>query len=379
MQRIINILKLLNKSSHFLFGARGTGKSFTIRNTLLPDVDLIDLLKSETYLTLNANPSKLEQLIHQNVVVIDEIQRIPELLNEVHRLIEEKKITFLLTGSSARQLKRKGVNLLAGRALIANLFPLTWFEINREGIFDLNKYLFIGGMPKAYLENIGQDFLFAYVDTYLKEEIMAEALVRNLANYHRFLHAAASMNSGIINFTKIAHDAQLSPNTVKDYFQILEDTLMGYMLPPFQGSLRKAVSASKFYFFDPGVRNAILNVTSLQTASDLFGENFEQFIVGEVSAYLSYRNLRHQLTFWRSQTKLEVDLVIGKEVAIEIKAAEKVSPRDHKGLIAISEEAQFKHLLLVSRDRMSMRFASGVKHIYWEDFLKSLWDDNYEL
>ena len=165
---------------------------------------MIDLLKSETYLTLIANPSKLEQMISQSQVVIDEIQRIPELLNEVHRLIEEKNISFLLTGSSARQLKRKGVNLLAGRALIANLFPLTWCEITREETFDLEKYLLIGGLPKAYLENIGQDFLFAYVDTYLKEEIFAEALVRNLANYHRFLQAAASANAGIVNFTKIA-------------------------------------------------------------------------------------------------------------------------------------------------------------------------------
>lgn len=336
---------------------------------------MIDLLKSETYLTLIANPSKLEQMISQSQVVIDEIQRIPELLNEVHRLIEEKNISFLLTGSSARQLKRKGVNLLAGRALIANLFPLTWCEITREETFDLEKYLLIGGLPKAYLENIGQDFLFAYVDTYLKEEIFAEALVRNLANYHRFLQAAASANAGIVNFTKIASDAQLSPNTVRDYFQILEDTLIGYMLPPFKGSLRKAVSASKFYFFDPGIRNAILNITSLQPASDLFGENFEQFIVGEVRAYLSYKNLRHPLSFWRSQTKLEVDLVIGKEVAIEIKASEKASIRDHKGLLAISEESNFKHLLLVSRDRTAMSYNSGVRHIYWEDFLKMLWND----
>ena len=146
-------------------------------------------------------------------------------------------------------------------------------------------------------------------------------------------------------------------------------------MPPFKGSLRKAVSASKFYFFDPGIRNAILNITSLQPASDLFGENFEQFIVGEVRAYLSYKNLRHPLSFWRSQTKLEVDLVIGKEVAIEIKASEKASIRDHKGLLAISEESNFKHLLLVSRDRTAMSYNSGVRHIYWEDFLKMLWND----
>ncbi|MBP9707529.1 MAG: ATP-binding protein [Oligoflexales bacterium] len=374
MERVVNILKLLEKSSCFLFGARGTGKSYAIRSSLSHSTQLIDLLKSDTYLSLNANASQLEHMIQKKIVVIDEIQRIPELLNEVHRLIEEKKIRFLLTGSSARQLKRKGTNLLAGRALVAKLYPLTWYEISREQSFDLNKYLLLGGLPKAYLEDVGQEFLFAYVDMYLKEEIMAEALVRNLANYHRFLQAAASCNSKIINFTKIASDAQLSPNTVRDYFQILEDTLLAYMLPPFQGNKRKTVMASKFYFFDPGVRNAILNIRSVPEASDIFGENFEQFIVSELRAYLSYHNLRQPLTYWRSQTKLEVDLVVGEEHAIEIKSSEKVSPRDHKGLLAISEEANFQKLWLVSRDRVNMTFESGIQQIFWRDFLEKLWN-----
>lgn len=379
MERYVNLLNLIGKSSHFLFGARGTGKSYLIRMDLTKEAELIDLLHSETYLRLNANPSNLENMISSQNVVIDEIQRIPELLNEVHRLIENKKINFLLTGSSARQLKRKGVNLLAGRALRATLFPMTWKEISKESNFNLEKYLHLGGLPKAYLEDIGLDYLYAYVDTYLKEEIQAEALVRNLANYHRFLKAAAMSNSEVVNFSKIGNDAQLSPNTVRDYYQILEDTLLGYMLLPFKGCKRKAVSSPKFYLFDPGVANALLNVNSFNSHSDLFGKNFEQFLINEVRAFLSYNNIREDISYWRTQSKskLEVDLIIGHRIAIEIKSSERVSSRDHRGLKAISEENDFTYLLLVSRDPSSQTFDTGIEHIYWESFLEKLWNNDF--
>lgn len=209
------------------------GKSFLIRETLLNQENLtfIDLLSSKNYLRLSARPSELESMAQGKVVVIDEIQRIPELLNEVHRLIEEKQISFLLTGSSARSLKRGGANLLAGRAFRADMFAFTWQELQAEKIFDLSKYLLTGGLPMAYLGEHPHEYLYNYVETYLKEEIQAESLVRNLANYHRFLEAAASANAEMVNFTKVANDAQLSPNTVRDYYGILEDTLIGYLIP----------------------------------------------------------------------------------------------------------------------------------------------------
>lgn len=302
MKRTLNLLKLLETNSCFLFGARGTGKSFLIRASLDQNCDYINLLSSKVFLDLQHSPSSLENYIKHKIVVIDEVQRIPELLNEVHRLIEEEKITFLLTGSSARRLKKKGVNLLAGRAFDSRMFPLTWKELTLEENFDLAKYLQIGGLPKAYLEDEAQDFLFSYVEMYLKEEIQAEALVRNLANYHRFLNCAAQRNTEIINFTKVGNNAQLSPNTVKDYYQILEDTLIGRMLPCWKKSIkRKSISSAKFYFFDIGVVNTLKQVESLPESSDLYESAFEQFIFQEISAYLSYNKIRKPLTFWRSK------------------------------------------------------------------------------
>jgi len=208
------------------------GKSFLIRAQLAQDqVDYISLLDSKLYLLLRREPSQLNVLIQNQQVVIDEVQRVPELLNEVHRLIEEKQIKFLLTGSSARKLRREGINLLAGRAYQARLFPMTWFELNRATIFDLHKFLLLGLFPKAYVHNAGFDYLYAYVDTCLKEEIMAEAWMLSLPNYSRFLEAAALSNTQMINFTKVASDAQLATNTVRDYFGILKDTLLGFLYP----------------------------------------------------------------------------------------------------------------------------------------------------
>jgi len=356
------------------------GKSFLIRETLLNQENLtfIDLLSSKNYLRLSARPSELESMAQGKVVVIDEIQRIPELLNEVHRLIEEKQISFLLTGSSARSLKRGGANLLAGRAFRADMFAFTWQELQAEKIFDLSKYLLTGGLPMAYLGEHPHEYLYNYVETYLKEEIQAESLVRNLANYHRFLEAAASANAEMVNFTKVANDAQLSPNTVRDYYGILEDTLIGYLIPAWTKSKkRKAVQTAKFYFFDPGVVHAIRQIESLEPQSDLYGKAFEQFIAGEIRAYLSYSQSRQSLSYWRSTSQMEVDFVIGDHIAIEVKSSDRTNHRDHKGLLAISEEQDWQHLLLVSKDETEQKFKSGIHHIHWEVFLKNLWAGYY--
>jgi predicted AAA+ superfamily ATPase len=377
MQRHVNLSKLLEKNSYFLFGPRGTGKSYLIRNTLLKDsnaIDYIDLLKSRIFIQLQNDPSELENLIINKIVVIDEIQRIPELLNEVHWLIEERNIKFLLTGSSARKLRKRGTNLLGGRAYKAELFSLNWHELVSADGFDLDKYLTIGGLPKAYLDEEGFDYLYAYIDIYLKEEIQAEALVRNLMNYSRFLESAAQMSSEVVNYTKIASDAQLSPNTVRDYYKILEDTLLGYLLPPWTKSTkRKAVQTSKFYFFDIGVVNALRSIEHLDRQSDLYGKAFEHFICNEIRSYLSYTKKRYPLCYWRTNSKYEVDIVIGDLVAIEIKAAKRATQRDHKGLIAISQERKWQDLIVVSQDPQAQSFDTGIRHQHWEDFLKDLW------
>ncbi len=377
VDRHINILNLLSKSSHFLLGARGTGKSYLIRQSLAElDATYIDLLDSRVYLRLQNDPHELESLSVRETIIIDEIQRIPELLNEVHRLIESRGKRFLLTGSSARKLRRSGSNLLAGRAFPAFMFPFTWQELKKAKIFEFERYLLMGGLPKAYLDAAGQDYLYAYVDTYLKEEVLAEALVRNLANYSRFLEQAAFCSGQILNFTKVAQDAQLAPNTVRDYYQILEDTLLGFLVQPWTKSKkRKAVSTAKFYFFDLGVMHALNRVSQLPPSGDLIGRAFEHFIAQELRAYLSYNKRRDDLTFWRTKNQQEVDFLIGDDFAIEVKSAKKVSERDHAGLKVLGEEKSWKRRIVVSLDPQAMTFETGIEHMYWEDFLENLWSE----
>jgi len=377
MNRYLDISKLLKRNSFFLFGPRGTGKSYLIRNTLLKEsssIDYIDLLNSRFFIQLQNDPTRLENLVSNKTVVIDEVQRIPEILNEVQRLMEERKIKFLLTGSSARKLRRNNTNLLAGRAYRAELFPLTWRELKSSGVFDLGKYLKVGGLPKACADDEGFDFLYAYIDVYLKEEIQAEALARNLIHYSRFLESAAGMSSEMVNFTKVANDAQLSPNTVRDYYKILEDTLLGFLLPPWTKSVkRKAIQTPKFYFADIGLVHALRGIEHLDRQSNLYGKAFEHFICNEMRAYLSYSGKRIPLQYWRSKSQFEVDFVVGDLAAIEVKAAGRVTQRDHKGLEAISEERDWRHLLIVSLDRQMQSFPTGIRHQYWEDFLEDLW------
>ncbi|MBW1809972.1 MAG: ATP-binding protein [Deltaproteobacteria bacterium] len=379
MKRIIDPLALLSRKSHFLFGPRGVGKSFLIRQMDKNKVDTIDLLRSRVYLDLQHDPSQLENYIKNSLVVIDEVQRIPELLNEVHSLIEEQQCKFLLTGSSARKLKRTGVNLLAGRAYRASLFGLTWNEIVQDaGPFDLDRYLLYGGLPTAYLEDDPEDYLYAYTDTYLKEEIQAEALVRRLSNYSRFIDVAAMSNAKLVNYTKVGNDAQVAPNTVRDYYQLLEDTLMGQMLPPWTKSIkRKAIQTAKFYFFDPGLVHSLKKMSTLERNSDDYGKAFEHFLYCEIRSALSYLRCRKEFCFWRSKNNQEVDFIIGDDTAIEVKASRRVSERDHKGLRAIAEEKAWRNLLLVSHDKTGKQYSSGVQHLHWKDFLSNLWQGLY--
>ena len=373
VQRYPKLLKSINKKSYFLFGPRGSGKSFFIRKQLkIKEFQYIDLLSSKTYLSLKSKPWELENIITQKIVVIDEIQRIPELLNEVHRLIEEKKLIFLLTGSSARKLKVASANLLAGRALHQNFHPFTFDELQQAGLFSLEKYLLTGGLPEASLSEEPFDYLYSYVDTYLKEEISAEALVRNLPNYNRFLRSAAYSSGELINFACVASDAQLSPNTVRDYYQILTDTLLGFEVEPFQTKKRKAIATSKYYFFDVGVRNTILNIESLAEKSDEYGKCFEHFIAQELKAIHSYKNIKYPLQFWRSKSQTEVDFILNNHFAIEVKSTENVDKRHLKGLLALKSEGMLKKYILISRDPLEKNI-DGVQCLYYKAALQELW------
>ena len=374
LPRILDLDDLLAKKSFFLFGPRATGKSTLIQHQLDGRATIINLLDSRVYLRLLDAPYDLEAIIRgarkHDVVVIDEIQRIPELLNEVHRLIEESGLTFLLTGSSARKLRRGRANLLAGRVWEARMFPFIWKEIPE---FDLERYLLYGGLPAVYLSRYPAEELDAYVNTYLREEIMAEGLIRRLPPFSRFLRTMALSNSEVINYSKLAADCQVPPSTVSEYVALLEDTLVGFILPAWtQSRKRKAVRSAKFYFFDPGVTHMLAGTRILERNSDLYGRSFEQFIGMEIRAFLSYRRKKAELTYWRSTHGHEVDFLIGQELAIEVKSAARVSNRDMKGLRLLAEEKVFGTYILVSQDPVNSQDDHFLA-LHWETFLDRLW------
>lgn len=381
-KRILNLKKLLAQKSFFLFGPRSTGKTYLIDQQLKEDALIINLLKTDFYLRFSSRPSELEELISadpegHSIVVIDEVQKIPDLLSEVHNIIGTKPhLRFLLTGSSARKLRKKTADMLAGRAWTARLFPLSWSEIPD---FDLERYLRYGGLPQVYPSQNPEEELYAYVDTYLKEEIRAEGLLRSLPPFSRFLKTAALSNGSILNFTEVANDSQVPPSTVREYYSILEDTLIGFMLEPWRESKkRKAIQTAKFYFFDTGVTHTIAGTKAVDRNSNLYGNSFEQFIIMELRAYLSYRRIKEPLRYWRSSHGHEVDAIIGDHAAIEIKSASRLSPADFKGLKAISEEGVFKNYYLISQDKISAK-KENILALHWKDFLRQLWRDEANL
>ncbi len=375
-KRILELPELLKKKSHFLFGPRATGKTTLIHQQLRKKAFFIDLLKGEFALRLGAHPSELEGIISENLkssswIVIDEVQKIPALLDEVHRLIEEKGWRFLLTGSSARKLRRGQANLLAGRAWRAELFPLTWQELPD---FNLDRYLRYGGLPAVVTSPEAEEELHAYVQTYLREEILAEGLIRQLPPFSRFLQTAALMNGQLVNYAQVGSDAEVPAQTVREYFSILEDTLIGFQLPPWTRSKkRKAIQTAKFYFFDPGVTHTLAGTKTLDRNSNLYGTSFEQFLGMEIKAYLSYTRSKEELFYWRTTHGDEVDFLIGEEVGIEVKSTVRRSTRDATGLKRLEEERKFKKLFLVTQDKISSREGSIVS-LHWEEFLTRLWE-----
>lgn len=378
IERILNLPELTKKKSFFLFGPRATGKTFLITQSFdTTNTLVINLLRSDIFMKLSSAPHELEEMINifenPELIVIDEVQRVPELLNEVHRLIEENQYRFILTGSSARKLKKDGVNLLAGRAWEANLFPLTSLEISDV---DLHRYLHYGGLPPVYLSSDPVEELHAYVNTYLKEEIQAEALVRKIPAFTRFLEVAALTSGRMMNFSEIASDTGVPASTVREYYQILEDTFIGFMVNGWTKTIkRKAISKAKFYLFDLGVKNILARIKSLEPKSDLYGQAFEHFVAMELRAYISYRRLKEELCYWCSTHGAEVDFIIGDEVAIEVKTAHRISDKHIKNLRLLEEENICKRYILISFDKIQ-RKKGNIEIMHWQDFLKKLWNDN---
>ena len=379
MEKYERIQKILDiqDDSVFLWGARQVGKS-TLVKKLFPDAKIYDLLKSDEYSRLLRRPQLLrEELMsydETNVVVIDEIQKIPALLDEVHWLIVNRGIRFVLCGSSARKLKRVGTNLLGGRALPVMLFPFVSAEIPD---FDLFRAINNGMIPRHYMVQNPQKRLEAYIGVYLKEEIQEEAVVRQLSSFNRFLDVAAQCDGEMINYTNIAQDCGVSATTIKEYFNILEQTLIGYMVPAFTLSKkRRAITTKKFYYFDVGVVNYLLNRSNLLPGSIDFGHAFEHFMIQEIIAYLSYNEKKEKLSYWRTSNGYEVDAIIGDaRVALEFKSSEEVQSKHTKGLKAFEEDFPDAKKIIVSLDR-NKRILNGIEVIPAMEFLQMLWSGN---
>ena len=361
--------------SVFFFGARQTGKT-TLLKQLFPKVRYYDLLKSEEFERLSRQPQLLrEELLacpEGELVIIDEIQKLPILLDEVHWLMVNRDLRFILTGSSARKLRRSGVNLLGGRALLNNFYPLVSTELED---FDLDRAVNNGMIPRHYLIEDATRRLSGYVGVYLQTEIVEEAVVRNLPSFNRFLEAAALTSGEMLVYTNVAADCGVSSVTVKSYFEILVDTLFGYMIPAYTKVVkRKLIQAPKFYMFDVGVTNYLLHRSRLRQGSPEYGHAFEHFVVQEIIAYKGYNDKRDIISYWHTYDKKEVDVIIGDaKVAIEIKSTEHVETKHKRGLKAFEEEHPDCRQMLVSLDPIT-RKSGNVELIYVLDFLKMLWN-----
>ena len=368
--RLPDLSAWLAKKSHFLFGPRLTGKTFWIRRSL-PQARCYDLLDSAVYLALSQRPGRLAEELsdRDRIVVIDEVQRLPELLNEVHRLIEQRGVRFLLTGSSARKLRRGGVNLLGGRARTRYLHPLTCRELG--GHFELARAIRAGLLPSIYFSEDPAADLDAYTGTYLQQEIVAESATRNAPAFSRFLHVAALCNATLVNFTNVANDAQVPRTTVYEYFEILKDTLLLHEVPAWRLSRkRKPIASSKYYFFDVGVASA-LQGRLVRPGTPEFGAAFETRLLHELVAWRDY-NSGESISHWRSTSGFEVDFILGDHSAIAVKAKDTVSLQDLRSLQALSEEKRFRQLLCVCLEPR-LRQVQGVSVVPYRQFLDALW------
>jgi uncharacterized protein len=368
------LLKDNEGESLFLWGARQTGKS-TLLKKLFPDAIWFDLLQSDVYQRLISNPVLLRETVlgnpNKKVVVIDEIQRIPELLNEVHWLIVNTGTQFILSGSSARKILRTETNLLGGRALRYELLPLVSNEIPN---FDINVALNHGLLPRHYNSANPKKMLSAYVGNYLRDEIVNEAKIRNIQVFSQFLEAAAFSNGEIVNYTNIASDCGVSSPTIKEYFQILQDTLIGRFVPVYQKRpKRKVTSSPKFYFFDIGVVNSLLNRGKILQGTELYGNAFEQFIYQELYAHSHYSGSDYRISYWRTTSQIEIDFVLGEnEIALEVKSSNNITSRHLKGLNAFMEEYTVKKAIVVSNEPLP-RLHNNILILPWQVFLQQLW------
>ena len=375
-------IKLPAQQSAFLWGARKTGKSTFLKNHF-PNSVYYDLLKSDLYLKFVKEPHLFrEELLaltkdeQKNPVIVDEIQKIPILLDEVHWLIENAKLRFILCGSSARKLKREGVNLLGGRAWKYHFYPLVFPEIID---FDLLKVLNRGTVPSHYNSQDIKKSLRAYIEDYLTQEIQTEGLVRNLPAFARFLDSIAFTNGGMVNYANVARDCGVDAKTVKEYYQILVDTLLGYNVFPFKkkSGRRTITSIPKFYLFDVGVAGGLSKRELSLLKGTEAGAAFENYILQELVAFRGLNDLDFDISYWRTRTGLEVDFILGNKVAIEVKINENIRSSDLTGLKAFLEEHTFKKAIVVCLTprprKIMLPNNNSIDILPVDKFLQQLW------
>ncbi len=363
----------------FLWGPRQTGKSTLLRRTY-PDARWIDLLKSDVFMRYATRPELLRLEMEEEPprpgqqVVIDEVQKIPALLDEIHWLMENRGISFALCGSSARRVRRGAANLLGGRALRYELQGMTAGELGID--FDLDRTLNRGYLPRIYTSSQHRRLLDAYVSDYLQQEILAEGLIRSLPRFSGFLEAASLSDGSLINFSNIARECSVSMPTAKGYFQILEDTLLGRWLPAYRKRVkRRVIGSPKFYFADVGVVNRLAKRGTVESGSAPYGQAFENWVFHELSSYTSYCSVDLDLSHWRLPSGIEVDFVVGDmQVAIEAKAAKKIATQHLKGLRSISEEhTGVERRIVVCLESKPWRTRDGISVLPATMFTRQLW------
>ncbi len=365
-------LNLPANRSAFLWGPRKTGKTYWI-NRHFADSVVIDLLKTDIFAEYASRPSLLRERYQEygRLVVIDEIQMVPDLLNEIHWLIENTGTSFLMTGSSARKLRRRHTNLLGGRAWRYSMTPLTYAET--EG-FDLEQIMLSGLLPPHFLSSDPVQDLRSYVADYLKEEIAVEAVIRNIPAFAEFLRVAALTSGELLNYTNVARETGVSAKVVRNYFQILEDTLLGFRIQPWRKVRnRRLIETEKFYLFDVGVTNYLARRTP-RIGTPEFGNSFENYILMELKAYQAYRNPELDIRYWRTSTGFEVDFILDDmNVAIEVKGSHRIHSSHTKGLRALLEEHTVKRSVIVSLEKQPRKLDSSIEVLPWQVFLEELW------
>ena len=414
-KRIININELVKEKSVLLLGPRQSGKSTLVqsigKNSNQADASqiyggqtsasqiygnqssradygqnqwdekeaehtrYINLAQSEVFRTLSANPERLRQQLDEKIerLIIDEAQLLPEIFNEVQTILDRNKsFRVILTGSSARKLRRSGINLLPGRIWRRELHPLVSQELQCARI---EERVIKGSLPGIIDSTNYKEELINYVGLYLEEEIRAESITRSVGNFSRFLNVAALANSEQLNYSNIANDSGIKINTVRNYFEILKDTLIGFELEPLRAtSSRKSVSIPKFYFFDIGVVNGILNRFELIPGSESYGKALEHLVFLELKAYIDYCRRNSQLNYWRTYTQHEVDFVVNGEIGIEVKSSQNISPRDEKPLIELSKDFPIKRRIIICREATKRISDLKTEIIPVEQFLEALWN-----